>query len=804
MLARLSRAVLALVLLPAILAVSSIAARRSLGQAAATIGPEARYRTAAAALARFIERQMREKKLPAFSIALVDHDRIVWARGFGYADPLRKIPATAETVYRVGAISGLVTDVGVLQLVERHRFELDAPVSRYLPDFHPRNPFVTPVTLRELLARRSGLGSQPPVGSIYDSSSPSLGETVASLNRSKLVYWPSTHAQDSDAAGAVAGYMLESESGQAFADYMKQAVLAPMGMGDSSFTPSPELDARLAKGQMWTYDGLEVTAPTFRVGVVPAEGLRSTVADLGRFLMFLFAGKRGSPKPILQRKYRDAMWTPQFALPGDETGYGFGFQITRLDGRRLASRFGSIYGFSSELAVLPREKLGVVAVTPVGGAGGVTRHVADVALRMMLAARRGHRPPKIPETTSLSRQSARSFAGRYGSLATAFDLLDQENELFFLPAQGGPMVELRRLGSSLIEDGRLGYGLAFVPVPGGLRIRHTIYPAMRRPRPKPMPARWKGLIGQYGWDYNTLYILEKDGRLTALVDWYEYDPLREVSSGVFRFPHYGRHNREPVVFTRDASGAATAVRIGAVVFPRRRLGGIAGAFFHIHTVKPIAELRREALRAKPPVETGNFRKPDLVNVAKLDPKIKLDIRYATSHDFLGEPVYTEAKAFMQRPAAEALVRAAHRLERKDYGLLIHDAYRPWYVTKIFWDATPADKHIFVADPSEGSRHNRGCAVDLTLYNLTTGRQVPMTGHYDEMTERSYPFYPGGTSLERWDRNLLRRAMESEGFTVYRFEWWHFDYKGWRHYPILNVTFEQLSHGSAAPGQERKR
>ena len=110
---------------------------------------------------------------------------------------------------------------------------------------------------------------------------------------------------------------------------------------------------------------------------------------------------------------------------------------------------------------------------------------------------------------------------------------------------------------------------------------------------------------------------------------------------------------------------------------------------------------------------------------------------------------------------------------------------------MFWDGTPDDKKIFVADPSEGSRHNRGCAVDLTLYNLKTGQPTLMTGGYDEMSERSYPFYPGGTSLQRGYRDLLRHAMEAEGFTVHPEEWWHFDYKDWKRYPILNVPFSQV-------------
>ena len=197
-------------------------------------------------------------------------------------------------------------------------------------------------------------------------------------------------------------------------------------------------------------------------------------------------------------------------------------------------------------------------------------------------------------------------------------------------------------------------------------------------------------------------------------------------------------------------------------------------------------MRREALAATPPHEAGDFRKPDLVELALLDPTIKLDIRYATTNNFMRTPFYPQARAFLQRPAAEALVRAHDKLKSKGYGLLIHDAYRPWYVTKMFWDGTPADKHIFVADPSQGSRHNRGCAVDLTLYDLKTGTPAEMPSRYDEMSTRAYPDYPGGTSRARWHRDLLRRAMEAEGFTVYDAEWWHFDYKDWPKYPILNV------------------
>jgi D-alanyl-D-alanine dipeptidase len=193
----------------------------------------------------------------------------------------------------------------------------------------------------------------------------------------------------------------------------------------------------------------------------------------------------------------------------------------------------------------------------------------------------------------------------------------------------------------------------------------------------------------------------------------------------------------------------------------------------------------------PPQEKGPFRKPDLVEVSRLDRTIRLDIRYATSNNFLGRPVYTEARTFLQRPAAEALRRVHRALKKKGYGLLVFDAYRPWSVTKIFWDATPGDKKEFVADPKVGSRHNRGCAVDLTLFEVKTGNEVPMPSAYDEMSERAHINYKGGTEESRRLRDLLRGAMQAEGFAVYEPEWWHYDFKDWKEYPIQNISFSEI-------------
>ncbi len=196
---------------------------------------------------------------------------------------------------------------------------------------------------------------------------------------------------------------------------------------------------------------------------------------------------------------------------------------------------------------------------------------------------------------------------------------------------------------------------------------------------------------------------------------------------------------------------------------------------------------------QPPRDPKATRQADLVELVTLEPGFELDIRYAGTNNFLGKPVYPEARAFLQRPAALALVAAHKALAPHGYGLLIHDGYRPWTITKLFWDMTAGTPmQEFVADPKSGSKHNRGCAVDLTMYDLATGRVVQMPGDYDEASLRSYPDYQGGPPEARARRDLLRREMERQGFTVEPNEWWHFNYKDWPSYPILDISFEQAA------------
>ncbi len=745
------------------------------------------------ALQAFIEREVQEKGIPALSIALVDGDRVVWAEGFGQADPTQALAADADTVYRVGSVSKLFTDIAAMQLVEKGELDLDAPVSAVLPDFRPANPFGGEITLRQLMAHRAGLVRESPVGSYFDAGEPGLAATVDSLNGTTLVHAPDTRTKYSNAGIAVVGRMIEQHTGRPFEDYMRDALLAPMGMRDSGF--APPTSPRLAKAQMWTLEGRSFDAPVFALGTGPAGNLQSSANDLARFLRMLLAEGRAEGGQILGADSLRAMWTPAPGRSCPPDCYGIGFRLGELDGQRMVGHGGAVYGFSTQLSVLPDQKLGVVVMATKDAVNPVLGRIAEAALRAALAQRAGTAWTAPAATTAVPADVVRRIAGRYRAEDGATLELAETvgGGLSLLPYTGGSPWQLRMEGEQLRADGALVQGPAIQREGDALILEGVRYARLPDVKPAPPPEAWRGLIGEYGWDYNTLFVLERDGQLWALVEWFEFDPLQPVGNDEFAFSDNSMYAGERIRFQRDARGRATGALMGGIAFARRQVGPEDGAAqLYIEPVRPAAELLEEAKRATPPQEQGDFLPLDLVEVARLDSGIRQDVRYAGTNNFLQTPFYSQAKVFLQRPAAEALARAQQKLAAQGYGLLLHDGYRPWFVTKVFWEATPDEKKEFVANPAEGSRHNRGAAIDLNLYELDSGRPAEMVATYDETTPRSSADYPGGTSLQRWQRRLLRDALESEGYEVLPNEWWHFDYQDWQRYPIGNVSFEDLS------------
>ncbi len=193
-----------------------------------------KYAAAVANIESFIRVEMEDKALPAFSVVLVDDQETVWAAGFGLEDIADSVTATAATVYRVGSVSKLFTDIGVMQLVERGELDLDVPITRYLPNFSPVSSFDGDITLRQLMSHRSGLVREPPIGHYFDDSNTSLAQTVASMSQTALVYPQESRTKYSNAGIATVGYVLEAVNSEPFARYLKGAVLEPIGMDGSS------------------------------------------------------------------------------------------------------------------------------------------------------------------------------------------------------------------------------------------------------------------------------------------------------------------------------------------------------------------------------------------------------------------------------------------------------------------------------------------------------------------------------------------------------------------------------------------
>ncbi|MBI1353642.1 MAG: serine hydrolase [Acidobacteria bacterium] len=717
-------------------------------------------------LRAFIEYQVADKQLPAVSIAVVDDQETIFSEGFG--------EASADSVYRVGSVSKLYTDIAVMRLVEQGLLDLDAPVADALPAFHPQNDFPQDITLRHLMAHRSGLVREPPVGSYFDASEPSIAAIVESLKATRAILEPGSKTKYSNAALVVVGGVVEAAAGKPFADHMREQILAPLGMTSSSYGRLPALEARIPKALMWTYDR-EFPAPTFDV-LVPAGNLYSSMPDQARLLQAIF--RRGAP--LLEPETFAKMLEPQF---DPQARFGLGFAMGTFQGHKRIGHGGAVYGFSTELAALPDEKIGVVAAASRDFTNDVVGRIANRALELTLAWKAGEEIPPWTPPQPVDAATRQAAAGLYASESGTVRLVDRDGELW---SEGIPYhrVLIRRDGEGFVTDGRLTSGTPVTIEDSAVTIGETRYQRVPDDEPPAAKEAWGELIGEYGFDHNILFILERQGRLCALVEWLPMYPLVERGPDDWAFPDFGLYHDEQIRFRRDSSGRVTAAVMAGIEFPRRP-GAEDGRTFRIEPLKPIAELRAIADAAEPPARPEGLLEPDLVDLAPLDPTLRFDIRYATTNNFMGERFYPVARARMQRPAAEALVRAHLRLRPRGYGILVHDAYRPWRVTKMFWEATPEAMRDFVANPANGSIHNRGAAADISLYDLQTGKPALLPSGYDEFSSRAFPEYPGGTSRRRWLRELLRAAMEAEGFSVYPYEWWHFNYADAEKYPILN-------------------
>lgn len=310
------------------------------------------------------------------------------------------------------------------------------------------------------------------------------------------------------------------------------------------------------------------------------------------------------------------------------------------------------------------------------------------------------------------------------------------------------------------------------------------------PKPAPCPERWLGLLGKYGdaaADSSDFLVLENQGKLQLLGK--KRLTLAEAGRDSFMAVVSGR--LASVVFARDSLDGGIVCSVGGRRYQRKFYPGERTSPPKPTLPLPLDSLWAEARKASPPKEKGRFAKPDLVDVRKYDPEIRLALAYASPRNSYGFALYDRNVALLQRPAARALARANASLKPLGFVLQLSDAYRPWHVTKFLHISANPQMRKFVASPNAGSHHNRGTAVDVTLFDLAAGREADVGHLGGELSERAHSFFPGGTSLQRWHRLVLRTALERQGFRGLSKEWWHFRHISKLRYPIMNVELSEI-------------
>ncbi|MDA0329373.1 MAG: serine hydrolase [Gemmatimonadetes bacterium] len=797
----------------------------------------------------YVRRVMERFAVPGLSVAIVKDGAVVLVKGYGVRRLGESDRVDAETLFGIASNTKVFTATALGILVEEGKLEWDAPVVRYLPSFQMYDPWVTRhITVRDLLVHRSGLGLGAGDLMFWPPSTFSRPELVERLRYiPPATSFRSAYAYD-NVLYPVAGEVIEAVSGQSWEDFVASRIFGPAGMRGSDVRLShPDAVANAAMTHARVDGTVQAVTPYLGDVVNPAGGIFSNASDMARWVMVqLDSGRVADGGRVFGPSVTRELWEPvtpiEFGQPPAELAplqhdfqfYALGLGVRDYRGRRMLTHTGGLPGYLSQVAFIPDLKLGVVVLTNqesgeafnaityqvldhylgapawdwLGGFSTVKAR-ADAALAAFEAGTGAARDEASTPSLSLGRYASTYRDAWYGDIGIARKGEGLEIRFSRSPDLVGEMVHWQH-DTFLVRwhkrELRADAFITFALTPGGNIDHATMQPASPavdfsfdfqdlmlmpvRPEstvPAPVSAGWLPLIGEYATDSDTLSVLEQDGEL-ALQKWSgSRSRLHPSLDGGFT-TDVGERVTDRIGAERGGSDLSFDGRI----FTRLALGGEDGGTFRIDPVRPTAALRVEALAASPPVEEGDFRASDLVELVTLDPTIKLDIRYATTNNFMGEAFYSAPRAFLQRPAAEALVRAHRWLGERGYGLLIHDGYRPWYVTRMFWDATPEDLRVFVANPANGSRHNRGSAVDLTLYDLRTGAPIEMPGGYDEFSPRSFPDYPGGTDRQRWHRELLREAMERQDFSVYEAEWWHFDYNDWRSYRIGNERFEALS------------
>lgn len=783
--------------------------------------------------------------------------------GFGYKDKENTILADEDTLYRVGSITKLFTDMALVIASNEGKIDLNAPVSNYIKDFAPKNPYATAITSRHLMAHTCGLAREPPRGHYMDDDPTlTLHDTVMSLNSTTLFFEPGTVQKYSNSGIAVIGLLLEVLYGKTWDVVVRELILEPLGMTKTEPIVDDRVRGLLARGVMWSQDNrLDRHLPGFEIGEAPAGTMCSTINDLQKFAaMMLNKGRKPDGTVFLSEETVDLLLKPQYTdvdKKGTNYSVSMGWQLSTYAGVDLAGHGGAIYGFTARFVLCPARKFSHVVFIAGDCAIATLKSISNYMIQQHVNYLDGASSfplrvwSDVPRSTMIAIEGAfkevgdgKTYEGYGEKKIHRFFHLDHRFGTLFMRSDRGytrlvlsdtydvsssdfvvPKVDASEKKAT--ESYQFEILDRFIDIPSitissdlskaewqGVSYERYVdsngyEPAPQEEGSEKLLSEMALLCGEYGVDHSPTYIIERHGRLFALLEWAMMYPLRpkaeerdsngKLISSTWVLPSEDCFYADELIIFLDFNekGVPQKCECTGMMFDRRLKGVEANETFLVKPVRPMEEIRKEALAVPaPPKELteGAKKKPELVDMSSFDlqPPFLFDIRYATDNNFVGTAVYKSAKAFAQKPAAECIVKAHKWLNKFGFGLVLFDIYRPWHVTKMFWDATPEDLHHFVANPATGSIHNRGGAIDCGLYDLKTGQQLHMVAGFDEMTPRSYRDYAGTTTKQRWLATLLRTAMQLHQFEIYEYEWWHFNFEYQLDYPVMNESFEKLS------------
>ena len=315
--------------------------------------------------------------------------------------------------------------------------------------------------------------------------------------------------------------------------------------------------------------------------------------------------------------------------------------------------------------------------------------------------------------------------------------------------------------------------------------------------PKDCPKDLKYILGMYYGNGEMFLLRENNGEVELV---YRFGQKDYTFAGSNVYPLYKEHFDSYTInesgplnhldaavrIERSREGYGVSCSVGGNRYSRRFFAGENGRPFRFAPVSDWQALKTAANAAVMPAQLGAGQQAQLVDLAQTVPGLKFDLRYAQADNCFGQVLTDDQRAFLDADAAQALAQAQQYLKPYGYGILVWEAYRPWSVSKLAYDALPADKKSMLPAPEIGFSHNTGRSIDVSLYLLATGENAGMISDFDEPSVRQYADFAGGTTLERYRRDLLRSAMQMAGFTASETEWWHFDYGDIKGFAHLNV------------------